>query len=415
MDITTRVLSMGASGTSTTGNWIAAFSAGTWNGLDVDSDGNAYVVGTVSTNAAILKVGPDGSVQWSRTLTGASNDVFNSVSVNGTTVVAAGYTDSQGAGGLDLLGVLYDTSGTLSAQRSLGGAGSEVAYGVDFDGAGIYLAGYTTSQGAGNDDCLIAKYNSSGVIQWQRSLGGTSGDYANAVASSSTNIYITGKTGAINGNLLVAKYNSSGVIQWQRTLTGAAVEEGSSIALDFSDNAYVAGNTSSQGAGGFDAYFAKYDSSGAIQWQRSLGGTGTEEAVSIIFDTDDGASLYVLGSTSGTGSGDLLLASYNTSGTIQWQRTFGSTAGADTPAGIALGPGNTLYVLSNNTLSRLPRDGSRTGTYGSYVYAASSLTDAARTLTDASSSLTDAARTLTDAARTLTDASGSVSTTVTKV
>lgn len=415
MDITTRVLSMGAAGTSTTGNWIAAFSTGLWNGLDVDNDGNAYVAGVVSTNAAIAKVVPDGSVQWSRTLTGASNDVFNSVSVSGTTVVAAGYTDSQGAGSQDAFLAIYDTSGGLSKQRSLGGANSDIAYGVDFDGSFIYFAGSTSSQGAGSSDCLIAKYNTGGTNQWQRSLGTTGVEIAYGIVSTGTNIYVTGKTGTTNSNLLVAKYNSSGVIQWQRTLTGAATEEGRGIALDSSENVYIVGTTNSQGAGGTDAYFAKYNSSGVIQWQRSLGGTGTEEAVSIVHDTDDGVSLYILGRTSSTGSGDLLLACYNTSGTIQWQRTLGITGSSDTPASIALGPGNTLYVLSNNTLFRLPRDGSGTGTYGSYVYATSSLTDATRTLTDASSSLTDAALTLTDSGRTLTNASGSISTTVTTI
>jgi hypothetical protein len=412
MDITTRVLSMGASGSGVTGNWIATFLSGSWKGLSVDLDGNAYVVGSSGTDCIVAKVAPSGSVLWSRTLAGASIEYFNQVSVSSVgDVYVTGLTDSQGAGGNELLLAKYDSAGTIQWQRSLGGATSEIGYGIAAD-ASVYVAGGTTSQGAGSEDGLIAKYNTSGVIQWQRSLGGSSGDYFSSIAGV-TDVYLTGKTGSVNGDLLIAKYNSSGVIQWQRTLTGSAVDQGNGIAVDTNGNSYVVGNTSSQGAGGFDLLLVKYNSTGAIQWQRSLGGAGTEDGNSVVLDSG-GGTLYVVGGTSGTGSGDLVIASYNSSGTIQWQRTLGRS-NANTAIGIALAPGNTIYVLADDFLARLPADGSRTGTYSTYTYASSSLTDTARTLTDAAGGLTDAARTLTDAARTLTDAAGSLSTTVTTV
>ena len=41
--------------------------------------------------------------------------------------------------------------------------------------------------------------------------------------------------------LLIAKYNSSGTYQWQRTLGGTSDDEGHGIAIDSSDNVYVTG------------------------------------------------------------------------------------------------------------------------------------------------------------------------------
>jgi hypothetical protein len=414
MDITTRVLSMGAAGTSTTGRWIATFSSGAWKGVSVDSAGNAYVVGDLGLNCVLAKISPSGSVLWSRTLTGASTDYFNSVSVSSSDAIfAAGVTDSQGAGGNELLVASYDVDGAIQWQRSLGGVNSEIGYSVFGDNF-AYVAGSTTSQGAGSEDALIARYSNSGVIDWQRSLGGTGGDYAQAITTGETNVYACGKTGTLNGNLFVAKYSTGGALTWQRSLTGSAVDTGNAIVTDTSENSYIVGNTSSQGAGGFDILLVKYNVSGVIQWQRSLGGAGTEDGNGIAMES--GASnFYIVGDTSGTGTGDLVIACYNTSGAIQWQRTLGRASTGDTAYGIAIGPGNTIYVLADTFLARLPADGSSTGTYSTYVYASSSLTDSARTLTDAAAGLTSSTTTLTDSARTLTDAAGSVSTTVTTV
>ena len=129
-------------------------------------------------------------------------------------------------------------------------------------------------------------------------------------------------------------------------------------------------------------------------------------------------------------SAGLLLAKYNSSGTIQWQRRFKQTAGQQTelPSGqpaqntqgmsvrvnstgaILVGTGNNLSTL----LISLPADGSKTGTYtngsSTYVYEASSITEAAASpdavavsgynFFEVAGSLTDSATTISSAAHT---------------
>jgi hypothetical protein len=229
----------------------------------------------------------------------------------------------------------------------------------------VYVTGYTNSQGAGGADLLLAKYNTSGTIQWQRSLGGASTDIGYGIAvDASGNVYVVGETasqGAGGDDFIIAKYNTSGTLQWQRSLGGTGTEEGFGIAVDESGNVYVIGRTSSQGAGGSDVLIAKYNTSGTIQWQRSLGGTGFETARGIAVDAS--GNVYVTGWTGSQGAGD-----------------------------------------NDVLIAKLPGNGGLTGTYGSLVYAATTLTAATRTLTSATRTLTDAARTLTDAPTTLTDA-----------
>src|SRR5438552_19119421 len=64
-------------------------------------------------------------------------------------------------------------------QRTISGTGNYGAYSIiqTTDG-GYAVAGYTNSFGAGNFDFYIVKLNSSGTLQWTRTVGGTVGDAA---------------------------------------------------------------------------------------------------------------------------------------------------------------------------------------------------------------------------------------------
>ena len=163
----------------------------------------------------------------------------------------------------------------------LGGTGGDVAYGLDVDSAGnIFVCGYTGNVGAGGIDFLVVKYDRSGALQWSRTLGGTGTDIGYDVAlDSSDNIILAGYTasdGAGSYDALIAKYNSSGVLQWDRTLGGTSGDYSYGVAIDSSDNIIVIGGTLSDGAGAADCLIAKYNSSGTLQCDKTLGGTSDD-------------------------------------------------------------------------------------------------------------------------------------------
>ena len=227
----------------------------------------------------------------------------------------------------------------------------------------MYICGRTYSQGVGNGDALIAKYNTSGTIQWQRSLGSSSDDIGSGIAlDTSGNIYICGYTA---GTSFIAKYNSSGDLQWQQQLTGAG-NYLYSVATDPSGDVYTCGYIDLPPSQ-YGGLIVKYNSSGVLQWQRVLThGAGQEELYNVTVN----------------GSGSMTVTGYAT----------------------------TNYV---GLIARLPSDGSLTGTYGPFTYAASSLTNSASMRTSAATTLTNATTTLTNATTTLTDAASSFISTVT--
>ena len=287
---------------------------------------------------------------WIATLGGATYDDAESIAVDSSgNVYIVGQTDSQGAGSYDALLAKYNASGTLQWQRVLGGATEDYAQSIAVDSSGnVYIAGNTQSQGAGGQDALIAKYNTSGTLQWQRVLGGASNDMAAGIAvDSSGNVYIAGYTqsqGAGGYETLIAKYNTSGTLQWQRILGDTNADYANGIAVDSSGNVYIAGITASQGAPGSDALIAKYDTSGTIQWQRILGSSVQASAGGIAVDSS--GNVYIVGFTEVSFYLDILVAKYDTSGTLQWQRTLGSPTSTDNNfgLGIAVDSSGNVYI-----------------------------------------------------------------------
>ena len=405
---------------------------------------------------------------WVTTLSGSGSDIGRAIKLdNSNNLYVSGTTSSDGAGNIDFLLAKYDTSGSLISQVTLGGSdldSQKGTIGID-DSNNIYLSGQTRSTENGDADLLLAKYNSSGTIQWQRSLSGIQFDSGESIAvGGSGNSYVVGATqsdGAGNSDIVVAKYNASGDIQWQRNLGETASDYATSVAIDGSENVYVGAFGSSVGAGSNDLIIAKYDTGGNIQWQRTLGGVGSESDPAIEV-TDSG--VYITSNTTSLGGNNLLIAKYNTSGTIQWQRTLGG-AGIDIGRGItsdnlgniyvigttnsteASGPGGTDILLvkynsigsiqwqrvlgsSGGTttdfgygiefgsdfiyvtgytgstesvfIAKLPADGSLTSLPGTYTYSASSLTDQSVSLTSSSSVLIDQPSALTSGISTLT-------------
>jgi uncharacterized delta-60 repeat protein len=335
-------------------------------GVAVDSFGNTYVTGYSYSfgpgnpshgSLSLLKYNATGSLIWQRIWSGSGNgtDYGQGVAVDSSgNVFVAGYTNSFGAGGNDVLLLKFNsTDGSLLWQKTWGGSGDDTGYGVAIDASGsIFVTGETISFGAGSDDVLLLKFNSTdGSLLWQRTWGGSSNDLGHGVVvDSSGNVYVTGSTnsfGAGAADILLLKFNSTGSLLWQTTWGGSSDDGGRGVAIDASGNIYITGETYSFGAGAptyDDVVFLKFDSSGGLLWQRTWGGGGDDVGTGVAVDSSK--NIYVTGYTFsyGTGSDDVSLLKFNSTGSLLWQRTWGGI-GSDAGLGIAVdSSGNALVA-----------------------------------------------------------------------
>jgi hypothetical protein len=162
------------------------------------------------------------------------------------------------------------------------------------------------------------KINSIGTIEWQKSLGGSNDDIPFSITQTIDGGYIiagnsSSNDGDVSGNhgyvdCWIVKINSIGIIEWQKSLGGSNQDFVYSI-IQISDGSYIiAGNSSSNDGdvsgnhGSLDCWMVKINSSGTIIWQKSLGGTGNDIPFSIIQTIDGG---YIIAGYSDSNNGDV--------------------------------------------------------------------------------------------------------------
>jgi hypothetical protein len=395
--------------------------AGTrFNAVTSDSLGNLIGVGRF-TNSLIAKYNSLGVIQWQK-------------EINAGTPVAV-CTDSSdniyiaASTGSDILVFKYTSSGTLSLQKTISSTGTDEPAGIVVDSSGnIYVSGYT-NQSVSFFKSLLIKLNSSAVIQWQVNLAQSTervlGFDVEVTSAGTVYVVCSVRDSATSLDFIcVAKYNSSGALQWQSRLYSASQSNYiSQFVIDSSENIYLTGVT--ERAGGSDQLVAKFNSSGTLQWQVKLQlVSGNLNAASISIDAS--SNVYVVGYNSGTNIG--YVSKYNSSGTIQWQRQIVTTLGLQL-YGVFCPSVDTLYVVGrgNSTggggmqngaiLFSLPKDGSKTGVYTvggiSFTYSASSSTASSTSLSSGAAFNNTATSTLAVTTPTYTSSTTTLTSTVT--
>lgn len=216
-----------------------------------------------------------------------------------------------------------------------GGTTGVTIGGVRVDGSRNVIVYCSTLSGTGNQrNLFLVKYNSSGTLQWQRNASSTSYNMRVSAESqsisldSSNNIYISASFSATDYFSWVAKFNSSGTFQWQRFVSrsgtnGYDILSNGGCFADTSGNVYMTVNGSVNRTDP-EIGIVKYNTSGAIQWQRASVDVNTRTLNSIVGNT----STIIAGGLSriSTSSRAVLWAVTASSGSTSWFRYSTSTA-----------------------------------------------------------------------------------------
>src|SRR6185369_9407504 len=181
-------------------------------------------------------------------------------------------------------------------------------------------------------------------ISWATFYGGGFETANGITADKAGNIYITGYTASVSGiatsgayqtslagslNTIIAKFSPNGSLIWATYYGGGNDDEGTAIVADPYNNIYIAGYASStsgvatSGAhqtshgGGYDAFIARFTSSGTPVWATYYGDSYDDFAFGI--SPDNKGNVYVTGATSSE-SGIATNGAY--------QSSFSSSSGA---------------------------------------------------------------------------------------
>jgi len=193
--------------------------------VEQTSDGGYIVAGdtwhalsgtTVNSDMVVLKLGPDGSIQWQKTYGDIDSDTaccIEQTSDGGYILLG----DTRSFTSISDIWVLKLTgTGTITWQKTYGGNWSYASALDQTTDGGYIVAGHTHDYGAGFSDILLLKLDSTGAISWQKVYGGSGFEWAHAVEETTTGEYlVAGRTqsfGAGSDDALLLKVSSSGDI-----------------------------------------------------------------------------------------------------------------------------------------------------------------------------------------------------------
>jgi hypothetical protein len=309
----------------------------------------------------------------------------------------------------------------------LGGTtGGEIAWGVAVDSAdNVIVAGQTEStnfpgpnplftNNAGGIDGFVAKLNPSGSsLIFSTYYGGGGTDIIYGVTVDATgDIFITGDTGSSNfpvtlspayaggpTDAFVARLTSTGNgVVFSTLLGGSQDDHARAIAVDGSDNAFVAGYTGStnfpmtqalQGVnrGGWDVFVTKLNLTGARVYSTYIGGSQNDSAYGLAVDPMGEA--IVTGSTSsintpgcsgcvnfptaaafqhsgaGFGTTDAFVSKLNASGSAFVYSTYLGGSASEYGAAVATDSSGNAYVAGNTSSPDFPTASPLQATLGS--------------------------------------------------
>jgi hypothetical protein len=249
--------------------------------------------------------------------------------------------------------------------KTYGGDGKDVSTSlVETSDGGYALAGFTYSSGNGDSDALLIKTDEYGNMEWNKTFGGPDNyDAASLIQTSDGGFAFIGTNSSYYegyvpvgtvpegfwSSVWLVKIDEFGNVEWNRTFdTETGSYHGSSL-VQTSDGGYaLAGHSVSFQEEDSDLLLIKTDSYGNMQWNKSYGSSaGESDPQGFIQTLDGGFALASKRFPSGSSYVDAWLIKTDESGNLEWNSIFGG-AGMDYPTSLVQLT-NGKFVLSGCT------------------------------------------------------------------
>lgn len=330
-------------------------------------DGNLSEKNLPVNDYWLLKFSAIGDLEWQKTYGGSNDDRGQAViqtSDGGYAITGYAQSDdgdaSNNEGFHDNWILKLDQTGNILWERSFGFSGHDHSYDlVETVDGGFFFTGFldvTSSNGAGSTDksSLFAhgvgefwgtKVGVNGVLEWRNYFGGTNNDRAHGVVTAHDGGYvmagftesddfdITDSKGSYD--FWVVKIDKNGNLVWEKSLGGTGIEQAQDIAQTIDGGYIISGSTFSDDVqvtknnGQSDIWLVKLNGEGILQWQKSFGGSAFDSANSVR-QTKDGGFLIAGNSkssdgdaTQNFGENDFWLIKTDGDGQLLWQQSIG--------------------------------------------------------------------------------------------
>lgn len=291
--------------------------------------------GYINYTFLLIKTDEEGKMQWNKTYGNEDEHdelAYSIVQTEDEGYVIAGVklyssvVDGEYRVRGDFWLVKTDSEGVMQWNRTYGGAENEQLNQVILTSDGGYaLIGYReASVFPYYADAWLVKTDADGNMQWNRTYGDEDFDWGSCVLETDEGYAICGWTYSFgSGDFWLIKTDLLGNVRWNRTY-GGQEQEWANCVVKSKDGGYLlAGRTESFGAGGGDAWLVKTDSSGNMQWNKTYGDADREYVQSVV-QTRDGGYVFVGSINSVTsGDADAWVTKTDSTGNMEWNAILG--------------------------------------------------------------------------------------------
>ncbi len=256
------------------------------NSITLSPDGGYVITGYTDIynqsvpNVFVMKFDSAGNSLWSKNIGGIRGDIgYSIIQTADRGFAITGSASSFMLADTEVYVLKLDSIGNVLWTKTIGGIADNEGYSIiQTKDQGYAITGETDAYGAGGYDVYVIKLNSGGNLQWTKTIGGRKNDVGNSIIQSRDGGYaITGNTysfnDTVNGDVYAIKLDSSGNLQWTRTIGGTNVDAGESIFQTREGDFAIGGYTSSYGDSGTNLYFVKFDSVGNLKQTYTYGGS----------------------------------------------------------------------------------------------------------------------------------------------
>lgn len=291
--------------------------------------GSTFSFGGGDHDVYALRLDEFGDTLWSKTYGGPGTEYGYGVwTTSDGGFVTVGMARSTGAGKGDMFLTRLDSLGAEMWSKTFGGPERDEGWSVrQTPDGGFIIAGVTGSFGAGLEDFYLVKTDSTGALQWEKTFGGSGGDWADAVRVTADSGYIligtTTSFGEGYSSVYVIRLTQAGNVLWANTYGGIKSELGTSIEQTSDGGFIFAGATASFSEDFNDVYVVKIDAAGSLLWENHYGGAFDERGYAIVELADGGFMVSGTTETFGSGKIDVYLLRLDSSGWMIWSATYG--------------------------------------------------------------------------------------------
>lgn len=185
---------------------------------------------------------------------------------------------------------------------------------------------------------------------WWRTYGGFGSDGARDVRGlSDGGAIIAGSTGSfgLDGDAYVLRVDAQGAHVWSVVVGGPGVQAANAVVTDV-DGCYVAGMTQLGSDGDYDGWIARIAADGTLEWQRSFGSSEWDWFNGLHHDE---AGVHLCGVSYATGLAKGWLVRIDLAGNLVWQSDFNGDDASEAAAVVSTPDGACFVVgtIANGT------------------------------------------------------------------